>query len=88
MRSVLPGKPRPRLQAVSTGYWDGRQLTVGPESSEQQRNVINNSSFSVRHTLLAMHLSFLGLPISFYKLYTMRTIRFLTPWQLTRYLER
>jgi hypothetical protein len=28
MRAVLPGKPESRLQALCTGYWDGRQITV------------------------------------------------------------
>ena len=28
MRAVLPGKPSARLQAVSTGCWEGRRLIV------------------------------------------------------------
>ena len=28
MRAVLPGKPRAKLQAVCTGYWDSRRLIV------------------------------------------------------------
>ncbi|KAI1428477.1 WD repeat domain-containing protein [Xylaria sp. FL1777] len=28
MKGVLPGKPEARLQAVSTGYWDGRRVIV------------------------------------------------------------
>ncbi|KAI0009329.1 regulator of V-ATPase in vacuolar membrane protein [Xylariaceae sp. FL0662B] len=28
MKAVLPGQPEARLQAVSTGYWDGRRIVV------------------------------------------------------------
>ncbi|KAI0484638.1 RAVE protein 1 C terminal-domain-containing protein [Xylariaceae sp. FL0804] len=28
MKAVLPGKPEARLQAVSTGYWDGKRIIV------------------------------------------------------------
>ncbi len=28
MRTVLPGKPQPKLQAVSTAQWEGRRLIV------------------------------------------------------------
>ncbi len=28
MRSVLPGRPESRLQALCTGYWDSKQITV------------------------------------------------------------
>lgn len=28
MKGVLPGKPEARLQAVSTGYWDGKRVIV------------------------------------------------------------
>ncbi|KAI1341649.1 RAVE protein 1 C terminal-domain-containing protein [Xylariaceae sp. FL0016] len=28
MKAVLPGQPEARLQAVSTGYWDGRRIIV------------------------------------------------------------
>lgn len=28
MKAVLPGKPEASLQAISTGYWDGRRIVV------------------------------------------------------------
>lgn len=28
MKAVLPGKPESRLQALATGYWDSRRITV------------------------------------------------------------
>lgn len=28
MKAVLPGRPEARLQALSTGYWDGRRIVV------------------------------------------------------------
>ncbi|KAL1881971.1 hypothetical protein VTK73DRAFT_3300 [Phialemonium thermophilum] len=28
MKAVLPGKPEPRLQALSTGYWNSRRITA------------------------------------------------------------
>lgn len=28
MKAVLPGKPESRPQALSTGYWDSRRITV------------------------------------------------------------
>ncbi len=28
MKAVLPGRPEARLQALSTGYWDGRRIIV------------------------------------------------------------
>lgn len=28
MKGVLPGKPEASLQAVSTGYWDGKRIIV------------------------------------------------------------
>ena len=28
MKAVLPGKPESRLQALATGYWDSRRVTV------------------------------------------------------------
>lgn len=28
MKAVLPGQPEARLQAVSTGYWDGKRVVV------------------------------------------------------------
>jgi hypothetical protein len=29
MRAVLPGKPESRLQALSTGCWENKRITVG-----------------------------------------------------------
>jgi hypothetical protein len=28
MKGVLPGKPEASLQAISTGYWDGKRIIV------------------------------------------------------------
>jgi len=35
MRAVLPGKPQARLQAVCTGYWDGKEVIVSSEAAYQ-----------------------------------------------------
>ena len=28
MRAILPGKPQTKLQAVTTGLWEGRRIVV------------------------------------------------------------
>lgn len=47
MKAVLPGKPESRLQALATGFWDGRRITVRtelplPSSSRPSRFALAN----------------------------------------------
>jgi hypothetical protein len=47
MRAVLPGKPRPTLACVCTGYWDDRRLIVssGRFAVHVEQDILTKSLF-------------------------------------------
>lgn len=55
MRTVLPGRPAPKLQAVSTALWEGIRVIVSDTTSLE---IIRNTS-SIR-CLLELGVDWLG----------------------------
>jgi hypothetical protein len=49
MRAVLPGKPRAKLLAVCTGYWDDLRLIVSYCTAFSPLDLLPNEHIGVYH---------------------------------------